>query len=245
MVSDRFGRPGKRRIFLALALLLVALALVCIGRRFWPALRRRVRGRSTVAQRVEQYGASARGRMAPWFEKAGVPYPPPRIVLLAVKDTRILKVYAPAADDRWRAVRSYPIHKASGRPGPKLREGDRQVPEGVYVIESLNPNSMFHLSLRLNYPNEFDRQRAQDDRRNGLGGDIFIHGGAASVGCLAMGDPAAEELFVLTTDVGRRNITVIITPVDFRARPTWQPPPQPPWVGRLYEQIRDAMAELP
>ena len=51
----------------------------------------------------------------------------------------------------------YPVLGASGVLGPKLKEGDRQVPEGVYRVPELNPNSDFHLSLRLDYPNEFDR----------------------------------------------------------------------------------------
>lgn len=73
-------------------------------------------------------------------------------------------------------IKSYPILAASGSIGPKLRESDMQVPEGVYQIESLNPNSQFHLSLRVNYPNEFDREQARIDGRAQLGGDIMIHG---------------------------------------------------------------------
>ena len=69
----------------------------------------------------------------------------------------------------------YPILAASGVLGPKLREGDKQVPEGIYGAEALNPNSKFHLSIRLNYPNTFDRRMAQSDGRTQLGGDIMIH----------------------------------------------------------------------
>jgi murein L,D-transpeptidase YafK len=65
---------------------------------------------------------------------------------------------------------------ASGGLGPKLGAGDRQGPERIYAIESLNPNSLFHLSMRLNYPNEFDQMRAKQDGRSDLGGDIMIHG---------------------------------------------------------------------
>ena len=68
----------------------------------------------------------------------------------------------------------YPIRAASGALGPKLREGDRQVPEGVYDIESLNPNSRFHVALRVGYPNAFDRQMAGREGRTALGGDIMI-----------------------------------------------------------------------
>ena len=57
---------------------------------------------------------------------------------------------------------------------PMLR--DRQIPEGIYGIEYLNPNSRFHLSLKRSYPNEFDRKRATEDGWSNLGGDILIHG---------------------------------------------------------------------
>src|SRR5690606_33287906 len=113
--------------------------------------------------------------------------------------------WVPDAHGAWVAVHQYPVLAASGQAGPKLREGDRQVPEGFYAIESLHPNSRFHLALRVNYPNQSDRQRAAEDGRTNLGGDIMIHGSNASVGCLAMGDPAAEDLFVLVADVGIQN----------------------------------------
>jgi murein L,D-transpeptidase YafK len=116
-------------------------------------------------------------------------------------------------------IHSYSVLAASGHNGPKLREGDRQVPEGFYRITSLNPNSSYHLSIKLNYPNAFDQQHADEEGRDHLGGDIFIHGKAASIGCLAMGDPAIEELFVMVEKVGRSNVQVIIAPHDPRQIP--------------------------
>jgi murein L,D-transpeptidase YafK len=139
-------------------------------------------------------------------------------VLLCLKDERRLEVYA-AADDAFRRLVVYPVRAASGTLGPKLREGDRQVPEGVYAVESLNPNSRYHAALRVGYPGAFDRHTAAPEDRSRLGGDIMIHGGAASVGCLAMGDPAAEDLFVLAAAVGVENVSVVIAPVDLRTRP--------------------------
>ena len=140
----------------------------------------------------------------------------------------------------------YLVLGASGRLGPKLAWGDLQVPEGLYRIEYLNPNSRYHLSLRIGYPNEFDLRQAALDARDDLGGDIMIHGAEDSIGCLAMGDEAAEDLFVLAADVAPENIDVILSPVDFRVRPL--PPsdrPQPQWIDDLYTEIRRALAELP
>ena len=145
-----------------------------------------------------------------------------------------------------RFVRAYPILAASGGPGPKLKEGDRQVPEGVYAIESLNPNSLFHLSLRVNYPNSFDRRQAAREGRISLGGDIMIHGSNVSIGCLAMGDPAAEDLFVLAAETGLTNITVILSPVDFRkGKPVPGAARLPVWTGALYSVIQAKLRELP
>jgi L,D-transpeptidase-like protein len=202
--------------------------------------------RFTIAERVAQYGVEARARLAPYFVAAHVPYPPSRVALVGLKQERELQVYVAGRDGAMRWLRSYPVLAASGRLGPKLRAGDQQVPEGVYAIESLNPNSRFHLSLRVGYPNAFDLAQAMRDGRDDLGGDIMIHGADLSIGCLAMGDEAAEDLFVLVADVSPENVDVILSPVDFRTHGLPRPDrPLPPWVDGLYADIRTALAVLP
>ena len=191
----------------------------------------------TVEDRVNEFGAVVRERLEPKFRAAGVPYPPRRVTFIGLKDERLLAVYAAGADQPFKFICSYPVLAASGLPGPKLREGDRQVPEGIYRVPELNPNSLFHLSIRLDYPNEFDRARGAEDGRAKLGGDIMIHGDARSRGCLAMGDPAAEDLFILAALTGIENITVILAPTDFRTRPAVPPDGAPPWASELYANI--------
>lgn len=225
-------------------------ALVVAGLGLWATgwsrpIMAKVFGQRTVDQRAAEF-RPARGRLTQHFARAGVAYPPGRLVLLGLKRERRLEVFAARdAGDGLRRVLAYPILAASGQDGPKLREGDRQVPEGVYEIESLNPNSRFHVALRVGYPNAFDREMAARDGRDRLGGDIMIHGGAASVGCLAMGDAAAEELFILAADAGVPNIRLVLAPHDLRdaARPA--APDGPDWMPDLDEQIKTAMAELP
>jgi hypothetical protein len=191
----------------------------------------------TVEQVMAALGNAVDTRLRPDFEQAGVTYPPARLVMVAFKAEKKLELYAPDAAGRVQRVRSYPILAASGGPGLKLREGDEQVPEGFYRIESLNPNSRFHLSLRVNYPNDEDKARARVDGRDPatLGGDIMIHGGAASIGCLAMGDPAAEDLFVLVQRTGLDNVELLLVPKDLRN----ETPDSP-----LHERLRDALREL-
>ncbi len=90
-------------------------------------------------------------------------------------------------------VGGWPICKWSGELGPKLREGDRQSPEGFYFVtrSRMNPNSRYHLAFDIGFPNDYDR--AQDR----TGSYIMVHGGCASVGCFAMTDPGIEEIYAL------------------------------------------------
>ena len=155
-------------------------------------------------------------RLREKFAAAAVRYPPRRVSLLGFKAERRLELWASAASDPLRLVHVYDVLGASGVAGPKLREGDWQVPEGIYTLVGLNPNSNFHLSLKINYPNDFDRRMARLDGRTRLGGDIFIHGGSVSIGCLAIGDWAAEELFLLAAEIDYRNVEVILAPRDLR-----------------------------
>jgi len=198
--------------------------------------------RPSIEDRQKQYGPSARKRLSPHFTAANVPYPPARIVLVGLKDEKRLEVWAAGEDGLAAKVRDYPILAASGTAGPKLREGDRQVPEGIYRIESLNPNSRYHLALRVNYPSDEDRGQAKKDGRDRLGGDIMIHGSDGSVGCLAMGDEAAEDLFILAADTGIDRITVLLCPWDLRTR---EPPADDrAWVQERYRALKSALESL-
>lgn len=200
----------------------------------------------SVNDRLEQFGSAAQARLSPQFEKAGVPFPPQAITLLAFKDSKHMELYAPDTQGVWQRVTTYPIQAASGNLGPKLKEGDRQVPEGIYSIELLNPNSLYHVSLRLNYPNAFDQQMGAADGRSALGSDIMIHGKAASIGCLAMGDSAAEELFALAAWVGKENIKVVIAPTDFRLNVLKLVDANlPVWAETLYARLRSELAQYP
>jgi hypothetical protein len=199
-----------------------------------------------IVERTAQYGPAARARLAPFFAAAGIAYPPTRFVLLGFKHERELHLLASRPDGRLSFVRSYPILGASGTLGPKLRQGDRQVPEGVYAIAYVNPHSVAHLSLALSYPNDYDLARAAEDGRDALGGDIMIHGGTTSHGCLAIGDEAAEELFVLAVDAGWDDAIVVLSPVDLRTRvPPIDARTQPAWVGDLYARLRAKLDGMP
>jgi murein L,D-transpeptidase YafK len=73
----------------------------------------------------------------------------------------------------------------------------------------------------------------------------MIHGKAKSIGCLAMGDEVAEELFALAAWVGKENMRVVIAPTDFRHKPCAQPTSLPWWAGDLYTALRTELSHYP
>jgi murein L,D-transpeptidase YafK len=115
---------------------------------------------------------------------------PQSLYLCIFKQEQILEVCA-----KHTLLRTFRFTATTGQPGPKDREGDRQIPEGIYQITHFNPESKFHLSMRINYPNGEDRKR--NIGVENLGGDIYIHGGQQSTGCVAIGDEAIAELYWL------------------------------------------------
>lgn len=152
---------------------------------------------TSPADRVAAARARCAAALPVAFARAGLVYPAQAVLLRGFKHERLLEVWAtddPTPGGTFRLVTSHPILGASGQLGPKRREGDRQVPEGFYRVTRFNPRSRFHLSLGLDYPNAADRLLTTDP--SAPGSDIFIHGGTESKGCLAMGDPAIELIYL-------------------------------------------------
>ncbi|MGC4047729.1 MAG: L,D-transpeptidase family protein [Armatimonas sp.] len=187
----------------------------------------------SVAQAVSQYGPKMRAKFAPACKKAGIAFPPKTLTLLAFKEEKQLEIWSGREK-----LAEYSVLAASGDIGPKRREGDRQVPEGFYRLTVLNPNSAFHLSIRVDYPNAEDIAHKTVERAQ-MGGDIYIHGNAKSIGCLAMGDAAIEEIFPLIATVGLRNCRIIIAPRDLRTQPI--PDSDNAWVKSLYIRLKKAL----
>lgn len=199
-----------------------------------------------IDKAVQRYGLQMEPQLKTWFSQAKVEYPPHDIALLAFKKERYIELWAKNEDARWRFIHKYPLTAFSGRLGPKLREHDLQIPEGVYRLTSLNPFSSMHLSMMINYPNNFDRLQASRDGRKNLGGSIFMHGKSLSVGCLAVGDKAIDQLFMLVRRVGLNHTQVIIGPNDLRlAKPATSTFAQPRWLPELYQQITTALRQFP
>ncbi|MGC4119151.1 MAG: L,D-transpeptidase family protein [Myxococcales bacterium] len=198
--------------------------------------------RRTVAEVLEQHGPAARAELEPRCRARGIGWPPRRVALLVFKKERVLEVWVAGEAGPYSLIKEYRVFGASGDLGPKRRRGDGQVPEGFYAVEGLNPNSQHHLSIKVSYPNREDRDHAAVPAED-LGGDIFIHGGAASAGCVAIGDKAIEEVFSLVAEVPAAGRRVIISPVDFRRGASARA--DVPWVTDLYARLAMELAQFP
>ncbi len=135
------------------------------------------------------------------------------VLIVAYKNESVLYLYVKnKTDKKFRLFKEYPICANSGTLGPKRKEGDLQVPEGFYHINVFNPNSNFHMSLGINYPNKSDQILGFKEN---LGGAIFIHGSCVTVGCLPMTDKGIEEIYlfsVFAKNANQKNIPVYIFP---------------------------------
>lgn len=197
---------------------------------------------NAIDKAVKRYGLRVEPQLISFFKKSGVSYPPKEIALLAFKSERKVELWAKDSNTSWTHIHNYPLTGFSGRLGPKLRENDKQIPEGIYRLVNFNPFSSMHLSMMINYPNSFDKEKGYADGRRKLGNNIFIHGKNLSVGCLAVGDMAIDQLFILARRVGLSNIKVIIAPNDMRkSKPSTSNFAQPRWLPELYKQITESL----
>jgi murein L,D-transpeptidase YafK len=147
------------------------------------------------------------------FKEKALAYPPHAILLRAFKQEALLELWATDAEDEpYVLVHEYRICTSSGTLGPKRRFGDEQVPEGFYELDWFNPQSNFFLSMHISYPNASDRILGSHQNP---GGDIFLHGNCASIGCIPITDDGIKEVYwlaVLVHDQGQRHLPIHIFP---------------------------------
>ena len=164
-------------------------------------------------QRVRTAKAEKDLQLKNEFQQCGLNYPPQNIFIKIIKDDELLELYVKEGSD-YQLFKTYPFCAASGTLGPKRKEGDLQVPEGIYYIDRFNPASNFYLSLGINYPNKQDKKWSDPKKP---GGDIFIHGNCVSVGCVAITDNLIKEVYWLAVKAkaaGQQKIPVHIFPFE-------------------------------
>ncbi|WP_346432536.1 MULTISPECIES: murein L,D-transpeptidase family protein [unclassified Roseitalea] len=121
------------------------------------------------------------------------------IMMRIFKEEAVLEVFKQKPNGRYALVKSYDICEFSGEKGPKFAEGDRQSPEGFYFVHRglLNPNSDYHLSFNLGFPNAYDRAHGR------TGSNLMVHGDCSSRGCYAMTDDYVTEIYAFARDALR------------------------------------------
>ncbi len=207
------------------------------------SLIRQFKKKQDVTSILNIYENDVSNRLDTNFKSTGITIDQFQLSLIAYKEERLLEVYIRSTyQEPWKLLKTYPFTGFSGQLGPKLKEGDRQIPEGIYQIESLNPNSAYHLSLRVNYPNTFDIEMGTLDHRTDLGSDIMIHGKNVTIGCIPIGDKNIEELFVLAAKCTNKNkISLLITPWDFKQKEEYPKIQHIDWEIELYQNIKNEL----
>lgn len=156
------------------------------------------------------------------FENQKLSWPPQALYIRSFKYDRQLEVWVKGdAKESFRLFKTYKVCMQSGTMGPKRMEGDYQVPEGFYQINEFNPNSNYHLSLGINYPNASDRILSDSERP---GNSIYIHGNCVSTGCIAISDIPIEELYIIASNVraqGQEFIPVHVFPVRYNVKKSY------------------------
>lgn len=184
-----------------------------------------------------------RGRVAPSLRQelasAGFSLGDPAFIRI-FKEERELELWLkPENETQFKLWKTWPIAAMSGRLGPKQKEGDQQAPEGFYEtdVKSMNPNSKYHLSFNVGYPNALDRFHQR------TGALIMVHGKAVSIGCFAMTDPVIEQIYLIVEEaLHHGQSTVPIHSFPFRMtdeRMTQAAAERSPWLP-FWEDIRTA-----
>jgi murein L,D-transpeptidase YafK len=147
---------------------------------------------STVKNKVEQ---PLPPRILAEMQKKGMPRNSP-IMIRILKEEGVLEVWKAKSDNRFDVIASYQICAWSGKLGPKVKEGDRQAPEGFYNLTPahLNPNSKYYLAINTGFPNRYDQANGRS------GTNLMIHGACSSSGCYSMTDEQVLEIYAFARD---------------------------------------------
>lgn len=210
------SKPGLRRIVLVLAMLAVVVWVP------WADVWRMVLGGEERAIAFERYwrralygfgfdlpGTPDLDSLDKRLAAAGLAKGAP-VMIRIFKREFVLELWM-LKGDRFERFATYPVCRFSGGLGPKIRMGDRQAPEGFYSvgISQLNPNSRWHRSFDLGFPNTFDKSHGR------TGAYLMVHGGCSSAGCYAMTNPQIDEIWTLVSAAlkhGQKRFQVAVLP---------------------------------
>jgi murein L,D-transpeptidase YafK len=170
------------------------------------------------------------------FESKGLIYPSKEVFFRAFKKDNLFEMWAKdTKTGQFVLVKSYEICYASGELGPKRRRGDYQVPEGFYYVDYYNPQSSFHLAVRVNYPNDSDKKLS---KFKDWGSDICIHGSCVSIGCISITDEKIKEVYWVMIQAhakGQAKVPVHIFPTILTSENL-------EWLKEEYKEEKDKIA---
>ncbi|MEO6405143.1 MAG: hypothetical protein ABIY51_02255 [Ferruginibacter sp.] len=196
-----------------LNILIVIIVMPAVGQNNYTA------GPKPTSYRLTDVFSRMEDSVKKQFEKQHLTWPPQAMYIRSFKFDRQLEVWVKGdAKEPFKLFKTYKVCMQSGTMGPKRFEGDYQVPEGFYCINEFKPNSNYHLSLGLNYPNASDRILSDSLRP---GNNIYIHGNCVSTGCIPITDGPIEELFIIASSVknqGQDFIPVHVFPVRYNVK---------------------------
>jgi len=174
-----FTHPSSANAGLCLAFLLSLMTRSTAGAQVPESRRSRA-----VASRI-------RPQLEAELKAQGLTYGAP-LFMRIFKESKELELWV-GKGKTFALFKTYTIHHFSGNPGPKLKEGDRQAPEGFYSVtpDRMNPHSSYHLAFNLGYPNRYDQAHGR------TGSALMVHGSTVSIGCYAMTDARIEEIYTL------------------------------------------------
>jgi len=169
--------------------------------------------------RVKNAYDEKEGKVRELFTKKNLSFTGFQLFLRVFKKEQQLEVWIKEKDaSTYVLLHTYDLCATSGVLGPKRKEGDLQIPEGIYTINHFNPVSNFHLSLGINYPNASDK--ILSDKQH-PGGAIYIHGNCVTIGCMPITDDKIKELYVLAVEAknnGQEKIPVHIFPAILNSK---------------------------
>jgi murein L,D-transpeptidase YafK len=215
---------GRRRMGTARMLGVAGVALLVAA--VWSLPLIEARGNSAAAPDNGKQNGYDTTELQKRLAAKGVPLGVP-IMIRIFKQETLLEVWVDKGE-RFERFATYEICNWSGKLGPKLTEGDRQSPEGLYSIgvEQLHRVGRWRRSLDIGYPNTFDRAHGR------TGSFILVHGGCSTIGCFAMTNPIMEEIFALSEAAlhnGQERIQVHVFPfrmtqanLDAHAKSPWR-----------------------
>jgi murein L,D-transpeptidase YafK len=156
---------------------------------------------SKVKNKVEQ---PLPDRIVAEMQKKNMPRNSP-IMIRVFKEEGKMEIWKAKADNRFDKIADYDICAWSGKLGPKVKEGDRQAPEGFYNLTPahLNPNSKYYLAINTGFPNRYDAANGR------TGSNLMIHGACSSSGCYSMTDEQILEIYAFARDAFRGGQTSV------------------------------------